>query len=201
MYFLKLIDGVSMEKKRIRNGVYLYPMPVVLVGAEIEGKPNFMPIAWVSIVEHKPPMISISANQSHYTNKGIKENHTFSINAVSEEMVIIADYCGLKSGKDTDKSTIFEVFYGELKKTPMIKHSPLNLECEVRQTIDTKAGHDIFIGEVIASYAKEEILTKGIPDVSKLKPLIFSMNDNNYWKLGPHIGRAWSIGNNFNKNK
>ncbi|MFX1338834.1 MAG: flavin reductase family protein [Promethearchaeota archaeon] len=188
-----------MVKNKIRPGVYLYPMPVTLIGAKVNNKPNFMPIAWVSIVEHRPPMISISANQSHYTNRGIKENQTFSVNTPTVDMVEITDYCGLKTGKELDKSELFEVFYGDLETAPMIKQCPLNLECKVVEVIDNKHGHDIIIGEIINAYAEDNIMKGAIPDITKLKPLIFSMNDNNYWKLGELIGRAWSIGKDFKK--
>jgi flavin reductase (DIM6/NTAB) family NADH-FMN oxidoreductase RutF len=188
-----------MVKNKIRPGPYLYPMPIVLVGANCKGKPNFMPIAWVSIVENQPPMISISAHQSHFTNQGIIENKTFSVNTPSVDMAIATDYCGIKSGKDVDKSKIFNAFYGDLKTAPMIKESPLNLECQVVNTIDIKKGHNIFIGEIKNVYADDAILKNKIPDVSKLNPLIFSMNDNNYWKLGELIGKAWSIGKKFEK--
>ena len=188
-----------MVKQKIRPGVYLYPMPVVLIGANVKGKPNFMTIAWVSIVEHKPPMIQISAHKSHYTNQGIKENQTFSVNIPSIDMVEITDYCGIESGKETDKSNLFEVFYGELKTAPMIKKVPLNLECKVANIIDNTFGHEIIIGEIITAYAEDYIIKNNIPDITKLQPLIFSMNDNNYWKLGEFIGRAWSIGYNYKK--
>ncbi len=186
-----------MVKNKIRPGVYLYPMPITLIGANIKNKPNFMPIAWISIVEHKPPMISISAHQSHYTNEGIKENQSFSVNIPNVDMVKITDYCGMKTGKEIDKSELFEVFYGDLKSAPMIKECPLNLECKVVEIIDNKHGHDIIIGEIINAYAEDFIINGAIPDIKKLQPLIFSMNDNNYWKLGEHIGKAWSIGKEF----
>jgi flavin reductase (DIM6/NTAB) family NADH-FMN oxidoreductase RutF len=172
-------------------------MPVVLIGVNVKYKPNFMPLAWISIIEHKPPMISISSHQGHYTNIGIKENLTFSVNTPSEDLVIPMDYCGLKSGKEFDKSNVFETFYGELKTAPMIKDSPLNLECKVVKTIDIKTGHDIFIGEIINAYSEDKYLTNGIPDLNKMKVLLFSMNDNNYWKIGGHIGQAWKIGRSY----
>lgn len=187
----------KMTKNKIRVGPYLYPMPVVLVGAMVNGKPNFMPLAWTCIVEHKPSMILIASSQTHYTNEGIKENQTFSVNFTSEELVIPIDYCGLKSGKEVDKSEIFEVFYGDLKTAPMVEECPVNIECKVDQIIDNNKGHDLIIGEMINVYSEDKYLTNGIPDVTKFKPLVFSMNDNNYWKLGGKIGRAWSIGNNY----
>lgn len=186
-----------MMKNKIRIGPYLYPMPVVLIGVQFNNRPNFMPLAWVSIIEHKPPMISISSSQSHYTNKGIIENKCFSVNTPSEVMVISTDYCGIKSGKEFDKSKVFEVFYGDLETAPMITESPLNLECSLIKTIDLGKGHDIFIGEIINAYSEDKYVTNGIPDIKKMNPFLFSMNDNNYWKIGEHIGRAWSIGKQY----
>ena len=186
-----------MVKNKIRIGPYLYPMPVVLIGANVNDKANFMPIAWTCIVEHKPSMIILSSSQTHYTNEGIKENKTFSINFTSEDLVIPVDYCGLKSGRNIDKSKIFSVFYGDLNTAPMVEESPVNIECKVDQIIDNQKGHDLIIGEMVNIFSEDKFLTNGIPDVKKFKPLIFTMNDNNYWKLGDHIGRAWSIGNDY----
>ena len=171
-----------MTKNKIYVGPYLFPMPVVLVGANVDGKPNFLPIAWVSIVESKPPMISISSHQNHHTNEGIKQNGTFSVNTPSEGMLEVTDYCGIKSGKKVDKSEIFEVFYGELRNAPMIQASPLNLECKVVKTISTKditgaeIGHDIIIGEIMHAYADEYYIFNEKPDIKKLNPLLYSMD-------------------------
>jgi flavin reductase (DIM6/NTAB) family NADH-FMN oxidoreductase RutF len=191
-----------MSKNKIRPGVYLYPMPVSLIGANVNGKPTFMALAWVNVVEYKPPLFAISSYETHYTNIGIKENGTFSINIPSEGMVEVTDYVGLVSGKKTDKSEVFEVFYGDLKTAPMITHAPVNMECKVLKTIATKEltnaekGHEIFIGKVINAYVDDYYITNGIPDISKLKPFVFSI-DNNYWKIGEHLGKAFSIGKNY----
>ena len=193
-----------MSKQKIRPGVYLYPMPVSLIGANVNGKPNFMALAWVNVVEYKPPLFAISSYESHHTNIGIKENRTFSINIPSEGMVEVADYVGLKSGKEIDKSEVFEVFYGDLKTAPMITHAPINMECEVLKTINTKdltgteKGHEIIIGKVINAYVDDYYITNEIPDISKVKPFVFSI-DNNYWKIGDHFGNAFSIGKNYKK--
>ena len=193
-----------MSKQKIRPGVYLYPMPVSLIGANVNGKPNFMALAWVNVVEYKPPLFAISSYESHHTNIGIKENRTFSINIPSEGMVEVADYVGLKSGKEIDKSEVFEVFYGDLKTAPMITHAPINMECEVLKTLNTKdltgteKGHEIIIGKVINAYVDDYYITNEIPDISKVKPFVFSI-DNNYWKIGDHLGKAFSIGKNYKK--
>lgn len=193
-----------MTKNKIRPGVYLYPMPVSLIGSNVDGKPNFMALAWVNIVEYKPPVFAIASYETHHTNVGIKENGTFSVNIPSEEMVVAADYVGLVSGKEVDKSDVFEVFYGELETAPMITEAPINVECKVVKTIDTKEftgaekGHEIFIGRVVNAYAEEKYIINEIPDITKVKPFVFSI-DNNYWKIGNHLGRAFSIGKDYKK--
>jgi len=193
-----------MTKNKIRPGVYLYPMPVSIIGTNVNGKPNFMALAWVNIVEYKPPVFAIASHETHHTNVGIKENGTFSVNIPSEEMVVAADYVGLVSGKEVDKSDVFEVFYGELETAPMITEAPINVECKVVKTIDTKEftgaekGHEIFIGRVVSAYAEEKYIINEIPDIMKIKPFVFSI-DNNYWKIGNHLGRAFSIGKDYKK--
>jgi len=106
-------------KKQLDGINCLYPMPTVLVGTVVDGTPNFLAIAHVGIMNFATPhYISISSAKFHYSNRGIVENGTFSVNIPSEDMVAATDYCGIKSGKKVDKSKIFELFYGELKTAP-----------------------------------------------------------------------------------
>jgi flavin reductase (DIM6/NTAB) family NADH-FMN oxidoreductase RutF len=46
------------------------------------------------------------------------------------------DYCGIRSGKEVDKSKIFDVFYGELETAPMINDCPVTAECTLTELID-----------------------------------------------------------------
>jgi flavin reductase (DIM6/NTAB) family NADH-FMN oxidoreductase RutF len=192
-----------MIKNKIKPSAYLFPLPVALIGANIEGKPNFEPVAYVGIVEYKPPLISVASYESHYTNIGIKENGVFSVNTPSEEIIEGTDYCGIVSGKEVDKSEVFEVFYGELKNAPMISEAPLNLECKVIKTIAIKdltgaeKGHELFIGEVVNAFAKDEYLTEGTPDISKINTFTYAMKK--YWKIGEEVAKAWEIGKNYMK--
>lgn len=188
-----------MDKKKIGANTYLYPMPTTIVGANVNGKANFITIAYCGIVQHRPPMIAVTLGKIHYTNAGIKENGTFSVNIPSEEMVKITDYVGIKSGREIDKSQLFGVFYGELKTAPMINEAPLNLECKLIKILDFGGANEVFIGEIVQAYANEGILTNGLPDIKKINPIVFSMHDNNYWKIGEHLGKAWNIGRNFQK--
>ena len=185
-----------MSKKEIKNGCHLYPMPVVLVGAKKGSRVNFMPAAFCGIINMGPPMIVLGLNKIHFTSTGIRENGAFSVNIPSTEMVRITDYCGLVSGHKVDKSGLFKVFYGKLETAPMIEECPLNMECKLVQTLELGVD-SAFIGEIVASYSDDKYLDGYTPDIKKLDPLIFSLGDNSYWKLGKNIGKAWSIGKGY----
>jgi flavin reductase (DIM6/NTAB) family NADH-FMN oxidoreductase RutF len=169
----------------------LYPTPTVLVGAMVEGKPNFITIAHIGIMTHTH--ISLGMGKIHYTNAGIKENKTFSVCLPSENLVVETDYCGIMTGKKTDKAALFELFYGDLKTAPMIQQCPVCMECRLDRIVDFPS-HDIFIGEIVQTYADEAILSDTKVDVSKLKPLLFYMSSKKYWSLGAEIASCWNIG-------
>lgn len=177
----------------------LYPTPVTLVGTIVNGKVNFINIAHVGIWSSQAPhLISLGMNKAHYTNAGIKENKTFSVNVPTEAMVVETDYVGLVSGRDADKSGVFEFFFGELQTAPLIKNCPLAMECRLYTVVDTPV-YDIFVGEVVATFADAAVLTDGKVDLAKVKPLLFDMASRKYWSLGPAIADCWRVGKQLKK--
>jgi flavin reductase (DIM6/NTAB) family NADH-FMN oxidoreductase RutF len=159
---------------------------------------NFMTLGWLTRVNANPPLLAVGVNREHLTNELIRENKTFSINYPSANMVKKVDHCGLISGRKEDKSLSFTVEYGELETAPLIKECALSLECELVDIYEM-ATNDLFIGQIIASHAAEEILTDGKPDMGKLNPLLLTMPDNHYWSVGEKVGEAWSIGRKLDK--
>jgi len=185
-----------MDKINLGSTIPAYPMPVSLVGAHVEGKPNFLAVAWFTMASYKPPRMAIALGKGHYTNPGIKENKAFSVCLPSVDMLEVTDYCGIVSGKKTDKSSIFDVFYGELKTAPMIKDCPLCMECKLVETVESSL-NEIFIGEIIGTYTEERFLSDGKLDFKKMRPFILSQPDTSYWTLGEPVAKAWSIGKSY----
>jgi flavin reductase (DIM6/NTAB) family NADH-FMN oxidoreductase RutF len=191
-------EGPNMEKIQLSTESICYPMPCVLVGANVGGKPNYLTIANFSAVSIKPAYLVVSINKAHFSNSGIKENGTFSVNVPSAAMADATDYCGLVSGKDNDKSTAFETFYGKLKTAPMIKECPYNVECKLIQIVDLPA-NELFVGEIITAYSDERCLKNGHPDLRLITPFILSMPERKYLALGAEVGPAWEMGKKFIK--
>ncbi len=185
-----------MEKIKIENNAFVYPMPMVLAGAMVDYKPNFMAVGWVARVNFQPPMIGIALGKTHYTNEGIHKAQAFSVNIPGMEVIEKVDYCGLVTGKKTDKSKVFDVFYGEPPKVPMIRECPLCMECKLVQALDLPS-NTLFIGQIMGAYTEEKFLTDGKPDILKINPFTLTMPDNQYWKVGPNAGKAWGIGKNW----
>ena len=185
-----------MPKRKMGSKVPVYPMPVILVGTQVKGKPNFLTVVWFSMINFKPPMIAVVLNRGHYTNQGIYQNKTFSINIPSTQLIEATDYCSVISGYAHDKSGVFDVFYGKLKSAPMIREYPLVAEYRVTQTLQF-ATHEVFVGEIVTTYADDEALTHEHPDVAKIKPILYSIYDNYYWELGKKLAHAMHVSKRF----
>jgi flavin reductase (DIM6/NTAB) family NADH-FMN oxidoreductase RutF len=182
-----------MGKISAGRNVFMYPMPVTLLGTLVDKKPDFMALGWITRVNANPPTVGCGVGRHHHSVRGIEENKTFSINFPSAEMVEKTDYCGLVSGRDTDKAALFDVYYGELKTAPMITECPLSLECRLQSTVENPT-NNFYIGEIIASYTEEKYLTGRKLDIRKINPLLLTMPDNRYWTVGECAGDAWSCG-------
>jgi flavin reductase (DIM6/NTAB) family NADH-FMN oxidoreductase RutF len=201
---ISMSDKKSMNSKKSKTAKenkiklgpipYLYPIPIVLVGAKVDNKPNFEEVGDVAIMGINPALVCISSGQDHHTNKGIIEFQSFSINIPNTKMLIETDYCGVVSGKQVDKSQLFDVFYGELENAPMIHQCPVNLECKVIREFLIKH-RQIFIAEIVQTfvsdkYVFEENERKKVADLTQLDPIIYAL-DNRYYSVGKQIGTGY----------
>lgn len=190
-----------MKKITLGAQTLLYPMPAFLIGANVDGKANFMTAAWSGIANSNPPMVTVALQHHRYTYKGIKQTGAFSINVASEDQVEQVDYCGIVSGAKTDKAADcgFTVFYAKLETAPLIEQCPLNLECKVVHILDL-GSHALVVGRIEEVHASEACTTGGLPDFSKVKPVIYSSGaEKGYHGIGGPLGRAFSVGKALKK--
>ena len=183
-------------KKDIGSVLALYPTPLVVVGAMVDSRVNWLLAGHVGIIGHDRVMVSMA--KPHYTNTGVKENKAFSLNIVTEELLPAASYVGRVSGTKTDKSGVFEYTVGETG-APLLSASPLTMECRVVDIYETE-GFESFVAKIVHTFADESILNEsGKIDYRALKPILFEMPTYEYVKTGEVLGKCLDFAAQYEK--
>ena len=167
----------------------LRPVPVVLVSCGHGQQANIITIAWTGILCSSPPLVGIGVRPERHSYGLIQETGEFVINIPNEGMLDEVEYCGFISGRDVDKFAArgLTPAPGSVVQTPIITECPINIECQLRQTLSL-GSHDLFIGEAIAIQVSQDVLDEeGRVDNSKLKPIVFT--GDQYWGMGDLLGR------------
>ena len=166
------------------------PFPAMIVGAMVNQKPTYTTVG-AGGCACLDPVLCVSLKNTHYITDGIIKSGAFSVNIPSSVLVREMDYCGITSGKDVEKSSVFAPFYDNAAEAPLIGECSLNFLCKV---CDSKEIRDfiMFFGEIVAVYANEECLTNGQPDPLKIDPII--MMGFSYCNLKSVIGQPFSEG-------
>ena len=192
-----------MSKQRWKAGNMLYPLPAVMVSVtDGKGKDNIITVAWAGTVCTNPPMVSISVRPERFSYQMFRDTGEFVINLTTEELAFATDYCGVKSGKDVDKFREMGLTRekADIIKAPMIKESPVSIECKVKE-IKELGSHHMFIAEVVAVHADEKYMDENNRfDLNKAKPLVYSHGE--YMGTGKKIGTfGYSVKKNSKKCK
>lgn len=178
-----------MAKTKWKGGALIAPLPAVLVTSGTLDSPNVFTVAWTGIINTQPPKTYISVRPSRLSYEKIRESGRFAINLVSARDVRALDYCGVRSGRDTDKfaDTGLELEAGlELGDTPIIRSSPLSLECKVTEVIPLGT-HDMFLADIVACDVDEELInSEGRLRLDRADLVAYSHGE--YFALGKKLG-------------
>ncbi|MBN1224170.1 MAG: flavin reductase family protein [Candidatus Aminicenantes bacterium] len=180
----------------------VYPAPVFIVGTFDEhGKPNVMTAAWGGICCSRPPCVAVSLRKATYTYRNIQERRAFTINIPSEAHAKVADYFGIASGKTVDKLAAVGLhsIKSDLVDAPYIQEFLLVLECRLLHVVEIGL-HTQFVGEILDVKADPTVLDEsGMPDIKKIKPILYAPEVRDYYGVGELIGKAFSLGKGFLK--
>ena len=169
--------GVNVLKQTWKPGNMLYPLPAVMVSVtDGKGEDDIITVAWTGTVCTNPPMVYISVRPERYSYHMIKETGEFVINLTTEKLAFATDYCGVRSGRDTDKfkDTGLTREKADHVKAPMIKESPVSIECRVRE-VKELGSHHMFLADVLAVHADEAYMDeKNRFDLNMAGPLVYS---------------------------
>ena len=179
-----------MARQNWRASNMLYPVPAVLVGCrDEEGRDNLMTAAWAGTICSDPVMVSVSIRKERFSHAIIENTGEFTISLTTTGLARAADFCGVRSGRDTDK-------FREMKLTPLesskirapgVAESPVVLECRVKEILRL-GSHDMFIAEVVNVSVDERYLNeKGRLELEKTDLIAYSHGE--YFALGKKIGK------------
>lgn len=177
-----------MAKRILSGTTALYPVPAALITcADRTGQRNIITLAWVGTVCSDPPLVAIGVRPARHSHKLIQDSGEFVVNIPRADQVWAADYCGMYSGREVDKfaETGLTPIPASQVVAPLIAECPVALECRVRQVLSL-GSHDVFIGEVVAVQADEDVLAGERLDPAKLSPLAYVAGS--YWSLGEQVG-------------
>ena len=177
-----------MSKISWKGGTLLAPVPPVLVTCGTIDKPNVLTIGWTGICATHPPMTYISVRPTRYSYDIIKSSGEFVINLTTKSMVRAVDFCGVKSGKDTDKFAVCGLHPEpcSVGNTPCLAESPLSLVCKVVSTTDL-VSHTMFLAEIIGIEADERYIDEnGKLNLHQCGLLAYAHGE--YFTLGEKLG-------------
>ena len=180
-----------MAKIQWKPGNMIYPLPAVLVSCG--NKPsnyNIITVSWTGTINTNPSMCYVSIRKERFSHKIISNTKEFVINLSTKKLAFATDWCGVKSGKDYDKFKEMSLTpqKASIVAAPLIKESPVNIECEVTKVIEL-GSHDMFMAEVVAVNVDDKYLDKNtdVFDLRQTEPI--SYIHGNYYETGKKIGR------------
>jgi len=187
-------------KKSFGAKTLIYPAPVWCVGSyDAQGQPNVMTIAWGGICCSSPPCVTISLRKATYTYGNIMERKAYTLSVPSENYAREADYFGMASGRNEDK---FEragltPVRSDLVDAPYVAEFPMVLACRVIHHHEIGL-HTHFIGEILDAKVDEDVLgPDGKPDVTKVRPIVYTSETRSYYDVGQPLGKAFDMGKNL----
>jgi flavin reductase (DIM6/NTAB) family NADH-FMN oxidoreductase RutF len=187
-------------KKSFGAKTLAFPTPAWVIGTyDKEGKTNVMTVAWGGICSSQPPCVAVSLRKATYTHGNIEERKAFTVNVPSAAQVKLVDYFGMVSGRDVDKITAAQLHAVKSDKVdaPYIQEFPMVLECKLVNSSQVGI-HTHFIGEIMDVKVEELMLGKdGMPDIQKIKPIMYGPEIQSYYCVGEYLGKAFSFGKEF----
>jgi flavin reductase (DIM6/NTAB) family NADH-FMN oxidoreductase RutF len=179
-----------MGKVTLETSALIVPAPVLLLSCVGEaGSPNIMGVSWASVACATPPMVSVALRAERLSYSHIRETGEFVLNVSPASLIRAVDFCGTVSGQEVDKfaKTGLTPMPGLKVRAPLIRECPVNLECVVRQSL-VLGSHVLFLAEVVALRADDEVVEDGAVIVGRIAPLAYDPFGGDYWSLKEVVG-------------
>lgn len=178
-----------MSRTIWKPGTFIYPLPAVLVTSGDMKNSNIMTVAWTGIINTNPAMCYISVRPERFSYNMIKESGEFVINLTNKKLAFATDWCGVRSGSKYDKFKEMKLTKEKAKnvKCPIIKESPVAIECKVKE-IKELGSHHMFVAEILSIDADDKYIDEnGAFDISKCALITYA--NGGYYSLSKKVGK------------
>lgn len=177
-----------MSKTLWKPAALAAPVPPALITCGTVEKPNILTVAWTGILNSRPPITYISLRPERFSSPIIKDAGEFVINLPTAALVKAIDYCGVKSGRDTDKFNAMHLTPEPAKEVsaPLLAESPLSIECRIREVLPL-GSHEMMLADIVAVQVDDSLLD----DNGKLhldRAGLAAYAHGEYFALGKKIG-------------
>lgn len=142
------------------------------------GVPNLAPYSFYNAISGTPPMVMFSSIGHKDSQTNCEETGEFVVNMATWDLRNQVNETSLSFPPDVDEmATVgLQAAPCQIVKAPRVAASPIALECRYWKTvelptIDENSQHGMVIGEVVGVHIAEEILTNGMIDMAKLRPI------------------------------
>jgi len=186
-----------MKKRTLGPCVTFFPQPTTMItSVGLDGEVNIMTASWAGIVSKTPPTMAVSFNQNRLSYSNIRQTGEFVVNLVPSGLATEADLCGIRSGRDLDKAQLCQLKLEAAQQVspPLLKFSPLNVECRVLQELDL-GEYRLVLGEILQIHAAEQAFAEHSQgDARFFDPLVYLGGIREYWSLGEKVADAYQAG-------
>ena len=149
-----------MAKTTWKPAALLAPVPPALVTCGTLESPNVLTVAWTGILSTRPPKTYISLRPERYSYGIIRERGEFAINLTTAALVRAADFCGVRSGRDTDKFAAAGLTPEPSSLPggcPVLAQSPVSVLCRVCEVLPM-GSHDVFTADIAGVMVEDRFL-------------------------------------------
>lgn len=126
--------------------------------------------------------------KKRYSYALIRDTREFVLNLTTKKLAAATDYCGVCSGRDTDKfaQTGLTPCDSMAVNCPGIAESPVNIECKVTE-IKPLGSHDLFLAEVV-NVAVDDALLDETGRLHLDRSGLIAYSHGGYYELGRQLG-------------
>lgn len=178
MIFYEICNGHGLPHNPLK--AIIAPRPIGWIGTRSRnGCVNLAPYSFFNMIADTPPLVMFSSSGKKDSVSFIEETGVFTVSAVGDQLKQQMNTSSVDAPRGTSefKYSGLATAAGRLVEAPFVKEAYAALECEaveIKQLRDREGNlseNYMVIGEVIAVHLDENILTNGLVDIKKARPV------------------------------